>query len=567
MQTTKDYVKLFFKQNKFVAFVSALVFIILSTTYSIVSWIMQVIFDYMAGNSTYSFESILLMLGGYLFVAASLFMVQRSVYPRFLEKAMNQYKEAVIKKLFKKSYSDFLITNSGTYLSVLTNDCERILETYLKNIFEFIQNIIMVVSSLTLMLYYNSLLTIIAIVIAMIPMVCSLLTARSIATREEQVSKTNESYVSLTKDILNGISVIKSFKVENEAISRYQNKSMQLEHTKKMREQTFTVVSACGTIAYMLTQFGVMVIGAWMIHEHIGTMTAGMILAFINLMNGILQPINALPRIYGGMSGAKKLITKMSDYMSNAKEDTGETIKQPLANIALQDVSYAYDTDHTILKHINLQLQAGKSYAVVGPSGAGKSSLINLLMGYYQNYDGSVHFNNYELKQISKYSLYEKITLMQQSVFIFDASIWDNITLFKQFPAAEVDRVIHLAGLDHLISQNGRDYQCGENGSHLSGGEKQRIAIARSLLKKSEILLVDEATSALDNETSANVTQSILDLQGILRLVVTHRLDASSLKQYDEILVMKDGALIERGNFDTLMDSKEYFYSLYTISK
>ncbi|MCT7728063.1 MAG: ABC transporter ATP-binding protein/permease, partial [Lactobacillus iners] len=311
----------------------------------------------------------------------------------------------------------------------------------------------MVVSSLTLMLYYNSLLTIIAIVIAMIPMVCSLLTARSIATREEQVSKTNESYVSLTKDILNGISVIKSFKVENEAISRYQNKSMQLEHTKKMREQTFTVVSACGTIAYMVTQFGVMVIGAWMIHEHIGTMTAGMILAFINLMNGILQPINALPRIYGGMSGAKKLITKMSDYMSNAKEDTGETIKQPLANIALQDVSYAYDTDHTILKHINLQLQAGKSYAVVGPSGAGKSSLINLLMGYYQNYDGSVHFNNYELKQISKYSLYEKITLMQQSVFIFDASIWDNITLFKQFPDAEVDRVIHLAGLDHLISQ------------------------------------------------------------------------------------------------------------------
>lgn len=567
MQTTKDYVKLFFKQNKFVAFVSALVFIILSTTYSIVSWIMQVIFDYMAGNSTYSFESILLMLGGYLFVAASLFMVQRSVYPRFLEKAMNQYKEAVIKKLFKKSYSDFLITNSGTYLSVLTNDCERILETYLKNIFEFIQNIVMVVSSLTLMLYYNSLLTIIAIVIAMIPMVCSLLTARSIATREEQVSKTNESYVSLTKDILNGISVIKSFKVENEAISRYQNKSMQLEHTKKMREQTFTVVSACGTIAYMVTQFGVMVIGAWMIHEHIGTMTAGMILAFINLMNGILQPINALPRIYGGMSGAKKLITKMSDYMSNAKEDTGETIKQPLANIALQDVSYAYDTDHTILKHINLQLQAGKSYAVVGPSGAGKSSLINLLMGYYQNYDGSVHFNNYELKQISKYSLYEKITLMQQSVFIFDASIWDNITLFKQFPDAEVDRVIHLAGLDHLIIQKGRDYQCGENGSHLSGGEKQRIAIARSLLKKSEILLVDEATSALDNETSANVTQSILDLQGILRLVVTHRLDASSLKQYDEILVMKDGALIERGNFDTLMDSKEYFYSLYTISK
>lgn len=126
--------------------------------------------------------------------------------------------------------------------------------------------------------------------------------------------------------------------------------------------------------------------------------------------------------------------------------------------------------------------------------------------------------------------------------------------------------MIHLAGLDDLISAKGKDYQCGENGSHLSGGEKQRIAIARSLLKKSEILLVDEATSALDNETSANVTQSILDLQGILRLVVTHRLDANSLKQYDEILVMKSGELIERGSFEELMNQKAYFYSLYTVS-
>ena len=117
-----------------------------------------------------------------------------------------------------------------------------------------------------------------------------------------------------------------------------------------------------------------------------------------------------------------------------------------------------------------------------------------------------------------------------------------------------------------MIAAKGKDYQCGENGSHLSGGEKQRIAIARSLLKKSEILLVDEATSALDNETSANVTQSILDLQGILRLVITHRLDANSLKQYDEILVMKSGELIERGSFEDLMNQKAYFYSLYTVS-
>lgn len=562
----KNYVKLFFKENKLVAFLSMIVFISLSMIYTAISWILQIIFDYMAGKGAFSLTTILLLVVSFMLAISLIFALKRSSYPRFLEKAMNQYKESVIKKLLQKSYSDFSLANSGTYLSVLTNDCERIQEKYLKKIFDFVQDVLMLVSSLALMIYYSPLLTVIALIISVLPMACSILTANGIATREEQVSKSNESYTALTKDVLNGVSVIKSFKAEQEVINRYQNQSMELEHTKNLREKTMTTVSALGTISSLGTQLGVMLVGAWMVNAHIGVITAGMVLAFTNLMNGVLQPIATLPQMLGEMKGAKKLISKMADYMSNAKEDSGEIIDDSIKSVVLSDVSYAYDADHKVLKNVNLTLQAGKSYAIVGPSGAGKSSLINLLMGYYKDYEGSVKLNNHELSNVSKSSLYDKTTLMQQSVFMFDASILDNITLFKPFPNAEVNRVIHLAGLDDLIAAKGKDYQCGENGSHLSGGEKQRIAIARSLLKKSEILLVDEATSALDNETSANVTQSILDLQRILRLVVTHRLDANSLKQYDEILVMKSGELIERGSFEELMNQKAYFYSLYTVS-
>lgn len=562
----KNYVKLFFKENKLVAFLSMIVFIALSMIYTAISWILQIIFDYMAGKGSFSLTTILLLVVSFMLSISLIFALKRSAYPRFLEKAMNQYKESVIKQLLKKSYSDFSLANSGTYLSVLTNDCERIQEKYLKKIFDFVQDILMLVSSLALMIYYSPLLTVIALIISVLPMACSILTANGIATREEQVSKSNESYTALTKDVLNGVSVIKSFKAEQEVINRYQNQSMELEHTKNLREKTMTTVSALGTISSLGTQLGVMLVGAWMVNAHVGVITAGMVLAFTNLMNGVLQPIATLPQMLGEMKGAKKLISKMADYMSNAKEDSGEIIDDSIKSVVLRDVSYAYDADHKVLKNVNLTLQAGKSYAIVGPSGAGKSSLINLLMGYYKDYEGSVKLDNHELSNMSKSSLYDKTTLMQQSVFMFDASILDNITLFKPFQSAEVDRVIHLAGLDDLIAAKGKDYQCGENGSHLSGGEKQRIAIARSLLKKSEILLVDEATSALDNETSANVTQSILDLQRILRLVVTHRLDANSLKQYDEILVMKSGELIERGSFEDLMNQKAYFYSLYTVS-
>lgn len=562
----KNYVKLFFKENKLVAFLSMIVFIALSMIFTAISWILQIIFDYMSGKGAFSLTTIFLLVASFMLVISLIFALKRSAYPRFLEKAMNQYKESVIKKLLEKSYSDFSLANSGTYLSVLTNDCERIQEKYLKKIFDFVQDVLMLVSSLALMIYYSPLLTVIALIISVLPMACSILTANGIATREEQVSKSNESYTALTKDVLNGVSVIKSFKAEQEVINRYQNQSMELEHTKNLREKTMTTVSALGTISSLATQLGVMLVGAWMVNAHVGVITAGMVLAFTNLMNGVLQPIASLPQMLGEMKGAKKLISKMADYMSNVKEDSGDIIDDSIKSIVLRDVSYSYDADRKVLKNVNLTLQAGKSYAIVGPSGAGKSSLINLLMGYYKDYEGSVQLNNHELSNVSKSSLYDKTTLMQQSVFMFDASILDNITLFKPFQDAEVDRVIHLAGLDDLISAKGKDYQCGENGSHLSGGEKQRIAIARSLLKKSEILLVDEATSALDNETSANVTQSILDLQGILRLVVTHRLDANSLKQYDEILVMKSGELIERGSFEKLMNQKAYFYSLYTVS-
>ncbi|SEQ51899.1 ABC transporter [Ignavigranum ruoffiae] len=158
------------------------------------------------------------------------------------------------------------------------------------------------------------------------------------------------------------------------------------------------------------------------------------------------------------------------------------------------------------------------------------------------------------------------MSLIQQSVFIFDASIVENITMFRNFPQSDIDRVIQLAGLVELIESHGQDYNCGENGCNLSGGEKQRIAIARSLLQESEILLVDEATSALDNQTAANITQAILDLSGLMRIVVTHRLEEKFLQQYDQIVVLKEGKLIEQGTFNQLMAEKKYFYSLFTVA-
>lgn len=151
-------------------------------------------------------------------------------------------------------------------------------------------------------------------------------------------------------------------------------------------------------------------------------------------------------------------------------------------------------------------------------------------------------------------------------MFIFNSSVKDNITMFKNFREADIDNAIEKAGLRELITERGNNYICGENGVGLSGGERQRISIARSLIREVSILLVDEATSSLDKETAFNLSKVILELDGITRVVVTHMMEEPLLIQYDKIFVMKDGKIVENGSFVELMESKGYFYSLFTIA-
>ncbi len=166
---------------------------------------------------------------------------------------------------------------------------------------------------------------------------------------------------------------------------------------------------------------------------------------------------------------------------------------------------------------------------------------------------------------MSPESLYEVLSVIRQNVFVFNASVRDNVTMFRDFPADALEQAIGRAHLTDLLCERGEGYLCGENGSGLSGGEKQRISIARRLLKQSSVLLADEATSALDAQTAHQVGSDLLDLTGITRIVVTHTLEESLLRRYDGILVLKDGSVAESGRFDELMAKKGYFYALYTV--
>lgn len=326
-------------------------------------------------------------------------------------------------------------------------------------------------------------------------------------------------------------------------------------------------MSLMGAAAAGSAQLGVFLVGAYLaLRGH--SITPGVLIVFVQLMNFIIEPIASVPGILAGRRAALALIDKLARALENNVRDEGRAIPAALeTGIEIKDLSFSYDKDAPTLSGINMRFEKGKSYAIVGASGSGKSTMLNLLMAAHSDYKGDIRYDGAELRGIDASSLYDMVSLVQQDVFVFNASIRDNITMFCDFPREKTDRAIKLSGLSELIREKGEDYLCGENGAGLSGGEKQRISIARSLIRETPVLLVDEATAALDKETAYRVIKAILNLDGLTRIVVTHALEEGLLRQYDRILTLKGGRLIEQGDFETLMAQKGYFYSLYTVSQ
>lgn len=531
-----------------------------------ISWLMQVMVDACNGSMAYSFWELLLLCG----LNAALFVLgcvlSYIAFPRMISRAMSQYKNFLFQKLTKKNISAFSGENTSLYISALTNDANTIEGDFLCDLFNGLMDVVSLVGALALMLYYSPMLTCFSILLALLPVVASVFAGNRVAEAEKVVSIKNEGYVATVKDCLSGFSVMKSFRAE-EALCRMFAQQEQTVHDAKIARRRASIsIQSLGMIAGLISQLGVFLIGIWMIRNGYG-ITAGMLMAFVNLMNMVVNPIGTVPQYYAQWKAANALIDRVAEALDANVREEGEIIEPVLdEGIRVRDLSFGYG-EEPVLKDVSFDFQAGRSYAIVGASGSGKSTLLNLLMASYDGYSGSICYDGKDLRTISSESLYELASMVQQNVFVFNASIRDNVTMFRQFPEEEVDRAMELSGLTALVQERGESYLCGENGSNLSGGEKQRISIARSLLRKSSLLLVDEATAALDAQTAWQVSTAILNLEGMTRIVVTHALDENLLRQYDGIIAMKSGKITESGSFETLMEQKGYFYSLYTVSQ
>ena len=501
-----------------------------------------------------------------IFIYAGLNFISLRLRNKLVRQIMSSYKNKVFQSILDRDYRDFSKEKSGKFISVLTENMKKIEQDYLHQYFNISKNLSLMIFSLLAMFIGNWFLTLLVIIASIIPMMISGFIGQKSASLQKRAVIADQKYLAKVKDILAGFLVIKSYNVKDAIFEDYSHESEKLDEIyfiKGKFDVLANVISQLSGMIVFLVAFGG---GMYLVFN--GYTTIGSVTAIVQLVNFVVMPLNEIGM---GMSKFREGQATLNAF--EVKDvtglQTGETKEYFDDVISFSNIDFSYpNAEEKIFNHLSLKIQKGEKIAIVGMSGSGKSTLLNLLLRFYDVTSGSISIDNIDLQAISAESLYNLMTIVQQDVYIFDDTLRANITLNKSFTDEEIKQAVQQSGLESYVLENESGLQtlCGENGSNLSGGQKQRLSIARALIRKTPILLLDEATSSLDNQVTTEIENSILDIQDLTAIVVTHKLNENILKRYDRILFMKAGVIVEDGSFGDLMDRRGEFYKLFELS-
>lgn len=483
-------------------------------------------------------------------------------------KMQAQMRSDMFNHLEKLPYSFYDNHETGKIMSRMTNDLMDISELAHHGP----ENIIISVISIILSFSY---LTTINIWLTLIIFLCvPLLVAVSLILKNKMRDAFMKSRLAIAQinaaleSSISGIRVTKAFTNAEKESEKFEKGNAEFV---KARQGAYKAMAQFhSSTAFVTDIFNVIVLIAGGLFLYNGQITFGDYSAFIVSINLFLGPVNTLinfmEQYQNGVTGFTRFL-EIIDSEPERDSENAKEIKRVEGHIQFKNVSYGYDEGDNVLTHVDLDIATGKKFALVGPSGGGKTTICHLIPHFYGITSGEIFIDGTEIHDITMESLRKNIGIVQQDIYLFNASIRENI-LYGRLDATE-EEVIEAAKRanihDYIMTlENGYDTQIGERGVRLSGGQKQRLSIARVFLKNPPILILDEATSALDNTTEILIQQALDELcKGRTTLVVAHRL--STIKNADEIAVISKGRITELGNHDELMAKNGQYADLYKL--
>ncbi|WP_423243463.1 ABC transporter ATP-binding protein [Clostridium transplantifaecale] len=471
-----------------------------------------------------------------------------------------------LQKLSDSFYSN---TKVGQIMSRITSDLFDVTEFAHHCPEEFFIAFLKIIISFFILARINLLLTIVIFIfIPVMAVSCTYFNLKVRAAFKMQRNHVGELNARI-EDSLLGNRVVRAFGNEKLEIEKFQQDNLKFLEIKK---QTYFYMAAFQDTVRMFdgVMYVVVIIagGTFLVR---GIISPGDLVAYTMYVTTLLSTIRRIiefaEQFQRGMTGIERFCEIMDADIDIFNEDDAVELKDSRGEITFENVSFEYPDDHTlVLSGINLTIRPGEKIALVGPSGGGKTTLCNLIPRFYDPTEGRICVDGKDLRGITLESLRSQVGMVQQDVYLFSGTIYDNIVYGR--PGASREEVIEaarMAGADEFIDgmSGGYDTYVGERGVKLSGGQKQRISIARVFLKNPPILILDEATSALDNESEKMVSQSLDKLAvGRTTLTIAHRL--STIRGADRILVLSGNGIQEEGSHDELMEKQGIYYHLYT---
>ena len=559
----KNY-KFWFALDMAVAFLSSVLTVFVP---AIVRYIMNMIGS---GERNYTLITILFAVILFLYGLESLFTYIRIKWGHYLGVWIeNDMRKDLFSHLQSLSFSYFDKTKTGTIMSRITNDLFNIAEVAHHGPEDVVISIITIIGAYILMFIFSWQLALITLIPLPVMLCYGIVFNRRLKASNRKIRKTIADVNVAAENSIQGIREVKSYSQE-----KFQEKKFDASNSKlkTSREQMYQqMASYHAGINFMRQFYYFITIAGGLVLIALEIIPVSDLVAFLLYVSIVLPPIDRLINFteqFTQGAASFERFTEIMDIKPDIKDEPdAKTLVVKHGDISFKNVDFSYTQDgrEIVLKDLNMEIPGGKKVAIVGESGAGKSTTVSLLARFYERDGGSITIDGVDIKDVTQKSLHNALGFVQQNVFLFDASIKENLR-YGRADATEEEMwdALKNAHLDEFVSSlpDGLNTEVGERGTRLSGGQKQRLSIARVFLKNPPILIFDEATSSLDTESESIIQGAFQALsKGRTSIVIAHRL--STIIDSDIIYVMDKGKVIEQGTHEELLAKKGAYYRLY----
>lgn len=585
----KVYIHDYFQQKKWSWVLLIVVTLVVGVVAPMKSFILQWMIDAESKQEAVTYLMIGIGIIALTFLSES---ASRNIFSKLQCGAVEYFRNCCINTIMNRNIETYRNTSKSADLSTLTNDMKMLSEDFYNALYQVLLYGSMLLFALCMYIYINPSLLLFVAIAATAPIALPRLLDSRLKNNRLLFSQKSEAYVQSNTEILNGFEVLhdfqaqKGFAEQNRKVSRACAASEY--NFLRVMNYSITLSSLLGNVLFFI----VLLIGMLLVFDN--KISIGYMVAATNLSNFIIAPCQVLSQNFARIKASKKIQEKIENLINEGKEASlsqnkslpeskkapllqnkmlPERKKAPLSqnkmlserkkqkrseyetvqkgnyaplsqieSVRLENISFRYDENQPLIENINFACSSREKIALIGQSGCGKSTLAKLIYGYIEQYKGTIAFNDIDMKKFNTRLLHQHIGYSSQSSYIFHDTIKNNICLYADYSDNEVNRVLEIVGLSKEIAllENGLETVIDENIKNLSGGQLQRIALARVLIRKYDMLILDEVTSSLDPDTTKKIMEYVLELPNIV-IVITHDVFGSYMNRFDKVYTIEKG--------------------------